>query len=387
MKLSPRKTLALAFLLVGPGIVTPGLAQQPKARPADAPQSKDRFTSIKEIDKHFDQQHHDVEQRRLEAMAALAQSQSGEEAESTYQHLFSLAIVEGRVEDAEPAAESYLEGKNGQPKTRALAAFIDMFAAASRDEYDQAVEVMQSFLKGSNTEKIDPDVLYSLGESFLQRLILDGKFDTAKKACQLFTEGPFDKDVKAHFASRLERLNMLGKPAPAIAGRDIDGQPVSLAEMKGKVVLVEFWASWCPPCLSAIPRLNDLYERYHDKGFEILGVNVDAKREGSNPQEIRSTVRSLLIEFLVSWRVLIDSPGGEDLATKYGVTEIPATFLIDQDGKVARVELTDSALDQAVAKLLGVEAEATSSPSPAGANPDAAPARPLPDQKLPQRKD
>lgn len=385
MRPSLRKALGLAVLLVGPGVATPCHAQQPKARPADAPKDEGgRSEAIQKINEKFDQQHQDVEKQRLEALAKLASRQSGEEAEATYQHLFSRAIVDGRVEDAEPAASAYLKSQNGQPKTRVLAAFIATFAAASRDQHDQAVEVMQGFLKDSDTEKVDANLLYSLGESFLQRLVLDAKFDAARKACQLFIDGPFDKGVKAHFASQLNRLSMLGKPAPAIAGRDIDGEAVSLADLKGKVVLVEFWASWCPPCLAAIPRLNALHDRYRDQGFAILGVNVDAKREGANPEEVRSTVRSLLIEFLVPWRVVLNGQGGDDFADKYGVTEIPASVLIDQEGQVARVDLTGPALEQAIAKLLGVEPEPTTTEA---TNPAAAPTQPLPEGNAPRRKD
>ena len=77
--------------------------------------------------------------------------------------------------------------------------------------------------------------------------------------------------VKSHFGARMARLNLVGKLAPPIAGPDVDGRPVSLADYKGKVVLVDFWATWCPPCVASIPALNTLAQKYHDQGFVIVG--------------------------------------------------------------------------------------------------------------------
>ena len=152
----------------------------------------------------------------------------------------------------------------------------------------------------------------------------------------------------------MARLNWLGKPAPAIAATDVDGKPVSLAELKGRVVLVDFWATWCPPCVASIPALNELARKYHDRGFVILGVNVDAMHE--DVKEIKTVlpvVRRFLVKHRVTWMSLLNGQGTADFAAAYGVEEIPANFLIDRDGKVVAVEQSGDALERAVVDALG----------------------------------
>ena len=119
----------------------------------------------------------------------------------------------------------------------------------------------------------------AVGEALLQRLIHDGRYDIARKLCDVACEEEAPAAVKDHFEDRMARIDLVGKPAPPIAGTDVDGKPVSLAELKGKVVLIDFWASWCPPCVAAIPTLKALSQKYQDRGFVILGVNVDAMHE------------------------------------------------------------------------------------------------------------
>ena len=134
--------------------------------------------------------------------------------------------------------------------------------------------------------------------------------------------------VSDHFASRLERIEMLGKPAPAISGAGVDGEKIRLEDMKGKVVLVNFWATWCPPCVAETPTLRDLQSRYKDKGFRILGVNLDGAREGGDAQQAKATVKRFLIRHGIDWPNVLESTAKGEVSRSYGVTEIPALFLV-----------------------------------------------------------
>ncbi len=117
-----------------------------------------------------------------------------------------------------------------------------------------------------------------------------------------------------------------GSRAPEIGLRDTAGQMVRLSELRGKVVLVDFWASWCGPCREEVPFLNRLQEQFGDD-LVIVGVNID--RDESN---MRSFMRRTPMQF----RVVHDS-GGERIAERYGPPRMPSSYIIDQRGVVRYV--------------------------------------------------
>jgi thiol-disulfide isomerase/thioredoxin len=156
---------------------------------------------------------------------------------------------------------------------------------------------------------------------------------------------------------------MIGKPAPAIEGTDVDGRRVRLADLKGKVVLVDFWATWCPPNVAAFPHIRNLVLAHRDAGFAVIGVNLDAVAQDASgkrvdPKEALSTVRWFLLEQRASWPVLFGD-GAEEAARAYGVNEVPANFLIGRDGVVLAVEQTGEALARAIASALGPKTPGT----------------------------
>jgi len=111
--------------------------------------------------------------------------------------------------------------------------------------------------------------------------------------------------------------------APDFSLKSFDGQEITLSQLKGKVVLLDFWATWCGPCKESIPHLIQLYKNYRESGFEVVGMNID-KGDG---EAVRRFVRSMDIPYPV-----VIAP--EDVVRSYQVTGIPATFLIDKQGKI-----------------------------------------------------
>ena len=149
---------------------------------------------------------------------------------------------------------------------------------------------------------------------------------------------------------------MLGKARPRHHGRRPDNKKVGLSDFKGKVVLVDFWATWAPPCVAQMPYYSALRSKYADKGFEVLGVNVDAANQNvKDKAQVAPGVRRFLLAMRVSWPTVMNGTGASDFARAFGVTDIPANFLIDREGHIIGVELSDVDLDKAIAKAVGDE--------------------------------
>jgi thiol-disulfide isomerase/thioredoxin len=137
-----------------------------------------------------------------------------------------------------------------------------------------------------------------------------------------------------------------------LAGPTLDGKRIDVADYRGKVVLVDFWATWCPPCVAEIPNVTAAYEKHHRDGFEVIAVSLDTSKE---------KLERFVQERKLPWPQIFfeeeDKRGGENpLARQYNVEGIPATFLLDQDGKVAATNLRGDEVEQEVARLLGKEA-------------------------------
>jgi thiol-disulfide isomerase/thioredoxin len=136
----------------------------------------------------------------------------------------------------------------------------------------------------------------------------------------------------------------VGKKFPDFDEKDLDGQPLSLGKYKGKVVLVDFWATWCGPCIAELPHVLEAYEKHHGKGFEIIGISLDSDRE---------KLTSFIKEKKMTWAQYFDGNGWETrLAQEYGVNSIPTTYLLDGEGVIIGKDLRGDALEEAVAKAL-----------------------------------
>ena len=141
----------------------------------------------------------------------------------------------------------------------------------------------------------------------------------------------------------------IGAPAPAYATVSLDGDSVSLAGQKGKVVLLNIWATWCHPCRTEIPELRALHARYRDRGLELIGVSVDT--DGTD-----DAIRSFMKDFQMSFPIWRDPD--ERISTTFLAIGVPATFLIDKDGilrwrKTGPIAPHDTSLSAAIERTLG----------------------------------
>ncbi len=142
--------------------------------------------------------------------------------------------------------------------------------------------------------------------------------------------------------AELKKMNAIGNPV-AIKFTAVDGRKVDLSKMKGKVVLIDFWATWCGPCVAEIPNVKKTYAKLHKKGFEIVGISLDSKED---------KLTEFVAEKGMSWPQHFDGKGWSNtIAKEFGIRSIPAMWLIDTNGNLVDMNARHN-LEEKVEKLL-----------------------------------
>ena len=163
---------------------------------------------------------------------------------------------------------------------------------------------------------------------------------------QMIDQQVAEDKAMAEIIKKQGELLAPGKPFPDFAEKDLDGKPLSVGAFKGKVVLVDFWATWCVLCRIDLPNVIAAYQKHHGEGFEIVGVSLDDDR-------------SVLDRFLknaegMTWPQYFDGKHWENkLARQYLVMSLPFNVLVGRDGKIIGTQLSGTALDAAITAALG----------------------------------
>jgi thiol-disulfide isomerase/thioredoxin len=142
------------------------------------------------------------------------------------------------------------------------------------------------------------------------------------------------------FATTLFAQNSTSTKVPEITLKDTTGKTIKLSSLKGKVVLIDFWASWCGPCRRANKHLKQLYGKYKDKGLEILSISVD---------DSQKNWKKAIREDNTTWLHVLDDM---NYANTWGIQYIPTTFLIDKQGNFSAINPDIDDLDKLIKKLL-----------------------------------
>lgn len=134
-----------------------------------------------------------------------------------------------------------------------------------------------------------------------------------------------------------------GVEPPDFSAKDIAGKAVKLSDLKGKVVLLDFWATWCPPCRVEIPNLLGIFRQFKNKDFILISVSLDRDLQAA---------RKFVKDKEMDWVHIINMEAGREIATLYQVEYIPSTFVIGRKGKIEARQLRGDELKNKIASLL-----------------------------------
>ncbi|HEX4343473.1 MAG TPA: redoxin domain-containing protein [Verrucomicrobiae bacterium] len=146
-------------------------------------------------------------------------------------------------------------------------------------------------------------------------------------------------------ADKVKNALKVGTKFPDFNEQDLAGKSLSIANYKGKVVMLDFWATWCGPCVGELPNVQAVYQKHHAQGLEIIGISLDEDKAALDSFLKKNSV--------MTWQQYFDGLGWSNkLAKKYGVNSIPATYLLDGNGNIIGKDLRGEALEAAVTQAL-----------------------------------
>ena len=227
-------------------------------------------------------------------------------------------------------------------------------------ESDLAGELQQfdALLARHQSEKTDDTAQILMMKAMLYVQVMKNPAKAAELVQQIKSDFPATTQAKGadrllellakqQEAMKIQAALAVGAKFPDFAEKDLAGNALTLSALKGKVVLVDFWATWCGPCVGELPNVIAAYQKYHAKGFEVVGISLD---------EDQGKLTSFLKEKGMTWAQYFDGKGWQNkLAVKYGIESIPATFLLDGEGTIVAKELRGDALENELARRLGAK--------------------------------
>ncbi len=241
-----------------------------------------------------------------------------------YSNLIRLYVIVGRSEDAENLIDSFksIMKPHGEDimRFRDYWTLLEMLRACNK--HQEALQLCENL---ESTEQKNP-WLKSLYREFAVTHEELGNIELA--------DTYFDK-----YDSKRE---MIGKPAPDFSATDIDGNPISLKDYRGKVMLLYFWATWCGPCIGNMPIVKKVYDTHRDFGFDVIGINRDTEK---------SDMSEYLNVCSLPWRQIFDGKEGP-LKKLYRVSGMPSKWLIDKEGNVISHEFRSTELNKLVRDIV-----------------------------------
>ena len=343
MTRSPRRAIARPFLLAAALFGAGARLLAADGIPCPAPAE-----SLEAVEKPFEAlgANADKEARRREFDAVFAYLQShprAKDLEATRWRLVQLAMECREWDLASQRTVEYLAVHSGGPhEIEALLARAQVLGKL--DRLPEAKTVFDRLTARLSPAGAGKDTLTAVwlhyADTCLDADDVEGAkvaFRGLKAAFQNRSDGAEPVRLADSEIAKLDQIGKDAKGFPADAV-DLDGKPVTLADYAGKMLMIDFWATWCVPCRKEMPNVLAQYGKFHEKGFEVMGVTIDARDQGA-------TVRNYVKASGMPWRQIHYATAARNaMADLYGVHSVPYTILIGRDGKILRVGLRGEGL-------------------------------------------
>ncbi|MHC5541976.1 TlpA family protein disulfide reductase [Singulisphaera rosea] len=205
---------------------------------------------------------------------------------------------------------------------------VGVLRAKLSDAPDEAMAAIESFVKLAPKDERSPQLLYIVSQQIKDK---DKRTALEDRILKDYPEAQFTDMIRGD----RRRLEAVGKPFELSFTEAITGTKVSMEGLKGKVVVLDFWATWCGPCVAEMPKMKELYAKYHDKGVEFIGVSLDQPKEMGGLDKLKNFVSKNEIP----WPQYYQGNGWDsEFSKSWGISGIPCVFLIDAEGKLASVD-------------------------------------------------
>jgi peroxiredoxin len=267
------------------------------------------------------------------------------DASAARQWLLMAALENGLEAEAVQHAEAVLGDPMVVEPQKSLAQQVRIIGLAKSGKNDDAVREFTGLLRFARLSS--GGALIEFGRRFATQLRMRGDFDAAREVySQISSRFFLNADVRGVCDNLTAKIELVGKPAPDINVPDTNGESVELTSLSGKVVLIDFWATNCPPCIEELPNIRRLYEKHRERGFEIIGVSLDGDE---------SLVASFTQRMQMPWRQIVNENDVAALREKYLVRTIPTLMIVDPAGNIAQFDVRGRDLQQTIEKLLPAE--------------------------------
>lgn len=234
-------------------------------------------------------------------------------------------------------------------KLRTEALFMKVGVAFFKDtrKPEGMLPDLETFIKAAPKDPRGPSLLY---------MIASRSTDTAKKAEveERILKDYSDSSEAGQIKSTRRRREAVGKPFELEFTEAISGSTISMKDLKGKVVVVDFWATWCGPCVAEMPKMKALYAEYKEKGVEFIGVSLDNSEDQGGLKKLKDFVHDKEI----GWPQYYQGDGWKSkFSSSWGINSIPCVFIVDKEGNLYSTEARGK-LEELIPELLKKEAKA-----------------------------